>query len=66
MLTFIDDKSEDVATFVLQVLGHQSYSTPSDQAVRNGLGKPGNRGTGRRGMRWACQVTGPARNRQGE
>ena len=39
MLAFIDDKADDVATFVIQGLGNQSYSTTSDQAIRNGLGK---------------------------
>ena len=39
MLAFIDDESADVATFVIQGLGHQSYSTTSDQAIRNGLGQ---------------------------
>jgi hypothetical protein len=38
MLAFVDDKSDDVAPFVLQ-LGHRSYSTISDQAISNGLGK---------------------------
>jgi hypothetical protein len=39
ILAFIHDKSDDVATFVIQGLGHQSNSTTSDQAIRNGLGK---------------------------
>jgi hypothetical protein len=38
MLAYVDDESDDVATFVIQGLGHQSYSTTSDQAIRNGLG----------------------------
>jgi hypothetical protein len=48
MLAFIDDKSDDVAAFVIHGLGHQSYSTTPDQAIRNGLGKTWCRGKGRR------------------
>jgi len=39
MLNFIEDKSDDVATYVVQGLGHLSYSPTSDQAVRNSLEK---------------------------
>jgi transcriptional regulator with XRE-family HTH domain len=39
MLGLVDDKSDDVATVVIQGLGHLSYSPTSDQAVRNALGK---------------------------
>jgi transcriptional regulator with XRE-family HTH domain len=39
LLTFIDDKSDDVANVVLQSIGHLSFSPTSDQAVRNSLGR---------------------------
>jgi hypothetical protein len=39
MLPFVDDKSEDVGTYISQGLGHQSYSPTSDQALRNALEK---------------------------
>jgi hypothetical protein len=39
MLPFVDDKSDDVGTFISQGLGHQSYSPTSDQAIRNALEK---------------------------
>ena len=39
MLPFVDDKSDDVSTFISQALGHQSYSPASDQALRNALEK---------------------------
>jgi hypothetical protein len=39
LLPFVDDKSDNVGTFVSQGLGHQSYSPMSDQAIRNALEK---------------------------
>jgi hypothetical protein len=57
MLAFVDHKSDDVATCVIQGLGHQSYSTTSDQAIRNGLGKMAP-GSGRR-----VRLARPARDR---
>jgi hypothetical protein len=39
MLPFVDDKSDDVGTFISQWLGHQSYSPASDQALRSDLEK---------------------------
>jgi hypothetical protein len=67
MLAFIDDKSDDVATFVLEGLGHQSYSTTSDQAIRNARDKTWSpRASGRRCTRWACRGHGVARHREGD
>ncbi len=38
MLAFVDDASDDVATPMVQGIGHLSYSAMSDQAIRNSLG----------------------------
>jgi hypothetical protein len=41
MLAFIDDKSNDVATFVIQGLGHPSYSTTSTRRSATGSARSG-------------------------
>ena len=39
MLTFVDDESDDVATPMIQGIGHLTLNPMSDQALRNTLGK---------------------------
>lgn len=38
MLAFVDDRSDEVATPLVQGIGHLAYSVTSDQAIRNALG----------------------------
>jgi hypothetical protein len=66
MPAYVDDESDDVSTFVIQGLGHQSYSTTSDQAIRLGSTTSGRPGSGRRCAPWHVRLTRPARHRQGQ
>ena len=62
MLAFIDDKSDDVATFRDPGPRPPELHTTRDPAIRNGSARSGCPASGQRSALWACPAHRPARH----